>query len=162
MRHLPAFVTLASLVVTLLVPQALAGEAHKFIKLHQDPPLLTIVDIAPAGHSDGDMLAFEAALTGEDGAKATLYGLLITEDIPNGSDTQEDRSGQLYFDFGNGNSIVVAGRSVYAKSETEMNTAAPQLRAIIGGTGVYIGARGQVSTAHNADKSYDHVVELMP
>jgi len=161
MRRLPAIVTLASLGLILIAPQLRADEATKVIKLHQEPPVLANVDLGKAGGSHGDMLAFEAALTGEGGAKATLHGLLITVDIPDGADTLEDRSGQLYIDFGGGNSVVIAGRSVYEGGQAEMTKGTPQLRAIIGGTGEYMGARGQVSSVRNADNSYDHTLELV-
>jgi alpha-D-ribose 1-methylphosphonate 5-triphosphate synthase subunit PhnG len=36
-----------------------------------------------------------------------------------------------------------------------------QVRAVIGGTGDYIGATGQITTTRNDDGSYDHVVELI-
>jgi len=42
-----------------------------------------------------------------------------------------------------------------------MVKSAPQVRAITGGTGAYMGARGQVTTTHNADDSYTYVVELL-
>ncbi len=161
MQRLTAFVTLASLALILVAPQVRADEAAKVIKLHQEPPALVSIDIGKAGGSHGDMLAFEAALTGEDGAKATLHGLLITVDIPDGADTLEDRSGQLYIDFGGGNSVVVAGRSVYEGGQAEMTKGKPQLRAIIGGTGEYMAARGQVSSVRNEDNSYDHVLQLL-
>ena len=36
-----------------------------------------------------------------------------------------------------------------------------QVRAVIGGTGTYIGARGQVTTVRNDDGSYEHSFELL-
>ena len=68
----------------------------------------------------------------------------------------------MVFDFGEGNTIVVGGKSIYPnidKSEIVENQ--PQLRAIIGGTGSFIGARGQISTKRNDDGTYEHLVELV-
>ena len=66
-----------------------------------------------------------------------------------------------YLDLGEGNSLVVAGRSVYKSKNQEIEPGVAQVRAVIGGTGLYIGAAGQVTTTRNADGSYDHVVELV-
>lgn len=143
------------------VASANAAEVKRTIKLHQHPPVLTKVDLAEKGMSGGDMLAFQAQADGDDGLKVTMHGMLITVDIPDGADTLEDRSGQIYFDFGNGDSIVAAGRSVYSGGESEMEKDKPQLRAVIGGTGKYIGAAGQVTTTRRADGSYEQLIELV-
>ena len=130
-------------------------------KLHQDKPVLSQLDLGVAGTSHGDMLAFEAAVSGDNGLTGTMQGLLVTIGIAEGDDQFEDRTGQIYFDFGNGNSLVVAGHSIYKGNTQEMEASAPQLRAVIGGTGDYIGSTGQITTTRNADGSYDHVVELL-
>lgn len=159
MRILPTLLTLAMLAGSVVSAQAAA--VTQTIKLRQEPPLLTSVDLGEKGVSHGDMLAFQADLKGDGGVKATLFGMLITIDIPDGDDTLEDRSGQVFFDFGEGNSIAVAGRSVYLGGDKEMEKGKPQLRAVIGGTGKYIGASGQVTTTRNPDGSYEHVIELV-
>ncbi|MCP4382221.1 MAG: dirigent protein, partial [Hyphomicrobiales bacterium] len=58
-------------------------------------------------------------------------------------------------------SLVVAGESVYAREATEMDADRPQIRAVVGGTGRFLGARGQVTTTRNADGTYEHVFELL-
>lgn len=158
MRAFTAFMMLAALAAT--SGSLSAAEAKRTFKLHQDKPVLVDVDFGAKGHTNGDMLAFEAKVSGENGLKGHLYGLLITVDIANGDDKFEDRSGQIFVDFGNGNSLVVAGRSVYAATDQEIQTGVPQVRAVIGGTGDYMGTRGQVTTVRNEDGSYDHTVEL--
>ena len=109
------------------------------------------------------MLAFEADITADDGTAGTLRGILITVDLPDAEgDPFEDRIGQLVFDLGAGNSLVVAGASVYAGSTTEMkSTNEPQLRAVVGGTGKFLGARGQVTTTRDPDGTYEHRFELL-
>lgn len=159
MRAFSTLVTLAALAATTIAPHA--AESKRSFKLHQEKPVLVNVDLANQGNSNGDMLAFQAGVTGENGLKGTMFGLLITVDIADGDDALEDRSGQINIDLGNGNSLIVAGRSVYKGTNQEIDAGTPQLRAVIGGTGDYIGARGQVSTTRNADGSYDHVVELL-
>lgn len=137
-------------------------QARTIIKLHQAPPELHNIDAAPAGHSDGDILTYEAQLTGENGRHATVDGYLIIVDEANADEPEEDRFSHMVVDFGEGSTIVVEGRSAYSPTAVEMANNKPRLRAVVGGTGEYIGARGQVSTWRNADGSYDHTIELLP
>lgn len=138
-----------------------AAEIKRTLKIHQEKPALSHLDLGMQGASHGDMLAFEAAVSGDGGLKGVMYGLLTTVDIAEGDDAFEDRAGQVFLDLGNGNSIAVAGMSVYKNNSREMDPNAPQIRAVIGGTGGYIGTRGQVTTTRNLDGSYEHVVELL-
>jgi hypothetical protein len=144
-----------------LASSSASAEKRTLFKIHQDAPALTQVDVGEAGRSHGDMLAFQAGLTAEDGSKGTMSGLLITIDLPDGDDLFEDRIGQIVFDLGDSNGLVVAGQSIYSPQAAEMNAGQPQLRAVIGGTGRYIGARGQVTTSRNKDGSYEHAFELI-
>jgi hypothetical protein len=57
--------------------------------------------------------------------------------------------------------IVVSGASVYPEQSVEMAINNPQVRAVIGGTGDFIGARGQVTTVRNEDGSYEHSFEIL-
>lgn len=125
----------------ILSPQARA-ETRKLVVI-QDAPALTDVDVGPKGKSHGDMLAFEAAIRSEAGNTGTLKGILVTVALPGGGRPHEGRIGQVYFDLGKGSSLVVSGGTVYLGQDTEMTVNAPQVRAVIGGTGEFIGARGQ-------------------
>lgn len=46
------------------------------------------------------------------------------------------------------------GESIYRGESVEMSADLPQRRAVAGGTGDFIGARGQVMTTRNADDTY--------
>ncbi|WP_048708177.1 hypothetical protein [Microvirga massiliensis] len=139
--------------------QALA-ETRKFIVI-QEAPALTNVDVGLKGKSHGDMLAFEAAVRSEAGNTGTLRGILFTVALPGERHPHEGRIGQLYFDLGNGDSLVVSGGTVYLGQDTEMTVNTPQVRAVIGGTGAFIGARGQVTTTRRSDRTYEHSFELL-
>jgi hypothetical protein len=140
---------------------ALAQGTLRSFLVEQQAPVLSPVDLPPAGPSAGDMLAFEAAIRTEDGAAGTLRGNLVTVDLPDDGDPFEDRLGHLVFDLGGGDGIVVAGGSVYAKDTQEMPAGRPQVRAVIGGSGAFIGARGHVTTTRDADGTYAHRFELL-
>ena len=130
------------------------------LNIDQAPPYLAHVDIGAEGGSHGDVLAFDAELTLAEGLLDKLAGLTVTVDIPEpgGVDFQK-RIGHMVFDFGGGNSVVIGGLLVYpfdgsAESEFEKNV--PQIRAIIGGTGDYMAAQGQLETTRNDNGSYTH------
>ena len=125
MRRLTAYVAAVIIGAAALAAVATAptvgAEERKTFKIHQDAPALVPVDLTLAGASHGDMLAFEAKISGDDGSVGTLRGILITVDLPDDSgDVLEDRIGQIVFDLGNGSSLVVAGGSVYPSKGTEM------------------------------------------
>jgi hypothetical protein len=165
MRHLS--LTLAAAVVlgalgTAGSPTAEAAGERTTFKVRQEIPVLVTVDIGTEGASHADMLAFEALIKREDGGDGILRGILTTVDIPDGTgDVLEDRVGQLVFDLGDGSMLVVSGASVYPAQSVEMAINQGQVRAVIGGTGDFIGARGQVTTVRNEDGSYEHSFELL-
>jgi hypothetical protein len=165
MRYLS--LTLAAAVVlgtigTVGSPMAEAAGERTTFKVRQELPVLVTVDIGTEGASHADMLAFEALITHDDGTAGILRGILTTVDIPDGAgDVLEDRVGQLVFDLGDGSMIVVSGASVYPEQSVEMAINNPQVRAVIGGTGDFIGARGQVTTVRNEDGSYEHSFEIL-
>ena len=159
MRILTVAVSAAVLAVSCF--SADAATAKRTFKMHQEKPHLTQLDLGNQGNSHGDMLAFEGAVTGDNGLKGTIQGIVITIDIAEGDDATEDRVGQIYFDFGGGNSLVVAGHSVYKGNSLLIEPGVGQVRAVIGGTGDYMGSNGQITTTRNADGSYDYLVELI-
>lgn len=140
---------------------SVTGQSRTIIKLHQEKPELHNVDIGKPGHTNGDMLTYEAALTTDDGRKVVLDGYLMITDEATAADPDEDRFSHMVLDFGNGTTLVAAGLSKYLPDQLEMVNKTPRLRAIIGGTGDYMGARGQVSTWRNEDGTYDHTIELI-
>lgn len=131
--------------------------------IHQDLPSLVHVDLGQDGHSHGDLLAFDAPIQGTNGEQGTISGFVLTVDIPEGEhEVFQDRIVSLVFDLGNANTLVISGKSVYPnQGEVEMARNNPQIRAIVGGTGKYIGARGQVSTTRDDDGGYTHLIELV-
>ena len=137
--------------------------ATQTLKVHQELPDLTHIDLDKEGASHGDLLAFDAAITSDTGMTGKLSGFIMTVDIPQKDhEVFQDRIVQLVFDFGEANTIVVGGRSVYPHlDKSEMKKNEPQYRAVIGGTGTFMGARGQVKTTRNDDGTYEHLIELM-
>jgi hypothetical protein len=141
------FILLASTVI------ADNTKISKTFEIHQAFPNIVHLDIDREGASPGDVLAFDADLTSATGLSGKLSGIMFTVRIPDA---------HLIFDFGDSNTLVVTGSAKYPhKGDGQMSENQPQLRAIIGGTGLYMGSRGQVQTSRNSDGTYKHLIQLM-
>ena len=140
-----------------------AAEVTTKFTIRQDKPSLAHVDIGRKGQSHGDLMAFDAAVQATNGEKGKLSGFVLTVDIPEKEhEVFQDRIDSMVFDFGNANTLVISGKAAYPhRGELEIAKNNPQIRAIVGGTGKYIGARGQISTTHDDDEGYTHVIELV-
>ena len=139
-----------------------AAEVTTKFTIHQDEPSLARVDIGQKGQSHGDLMAFDATVQATNGEEGKLSGFVLTVDIPEKEhEVFQDRIVSMVFDFGNANTLVISGKSVFPHSgELEIAKNNPQIRAIVGGTGKYIGARGQITTVRD-DEGYTHVIELV-
>ena len=140
-----------------------AAEVTTEFTIHQDVPSLVHVDLGQDGHSHGDLLAFDAPIQATNGEKGKVSGFVLTVDIPEKEhEVFQDRIASIVFDLGNANTRVISGKSVYPhQGELEMVKNNPQIRAVVGGTGKYVGARGQVSTTRDDDGGYTHHIELV-
>lgn len=156
-------ITLATcLALAFAAPVYASKPATETFTVIQAQPVIKHIDLGAPGGSHGDMLAFEAAFTTENGAKGVMSGIIITVALPDGVGGEYfDRVGNIVLDFGGIDSLVLAGKSLYGTSEGEMNTHTPQVRAVTGGTGRYIGARGQITTTRVTSGEYKHVIELL-
>ena len=148
----------------LLAPSSvLANEVTSKLTIEQSKPNLTHVDLGQKGETHGDMLAFDAEVTTDAGVKGKLSGFVLLVAISEGKDeVSEDRIVSMVFDLGNADTLVISGKSVYPyrhKPQIDKNT--PQIRAVTGGTGKYIGARAQITTTRNDDETYSHLIELV-
>jgi hypothetical protein len=133
------------------------------LTVEQSAPELTPIDNGDSGPSVGDELHFAATLTIDGKPAGTLDGVLVVTHVADnqgkGGD-KERRQSTLTFRFGEEDSISVSGVSRYSHGNNEMDPSAPQLRSVVGGTGTYLGVRGQVSTTRNDDGTYTHVFTL--
>ena len=128
----------------------------------QAQPTITNIDVGAPGGTHGDMLAFKAPFTTENGAKGMISGIIITVALPDDVGGEYfDRVGNIVLDSGGVDSLVLAGKSLYGTGEGEMTKYKSQVRAVTGGTGRYIGARGQITTTRVTSGEYKHVVELL-
>ena len=131
------------------------------LTIYEDAPALQPLDLGPPGNSPGDAYYFSAPLhsspsgpvTGEVFGSKTLVKLAAQAN-PN----SEKRATVLVFTFHGGQDQIIAfGAGDYPPAAAEFNTGQPVVRAILGGTGKFIGARGQLTSTRNADGSYTQV-----
>jgi hypothetical protein len=158
MKKFPLYVTIIWLSL-ILVP---AAQAKQTFTITQGKPEIRHVDIGVTGMSVGDLFGFEAPFTTKDGKLGRIYGIITILSIPTGAnDPFIDRLSSGVLDFGNSDTLVVAGKTVYGTYHGEIKDNEPQLRAIIGGTGRFIGARGQILTIRTPSGSYEHEIQLL-
>ena len=139
-----------------------SAAADQSFSIVQDMPALTHVDVGGQGSSHGDIMAFEAPFIAEDGTTGEMHGIIITVAIPLGdSGTYLDRMAQIVVDFGQTDTLVIGGSAAYPNAEAEMTPDAPVLRAVLGGTGRFMGARGEVLTTRRDAGHYEHRFTLV-
>jgi hypothetical protein len=159
----PVLRLIALLATSAIIAGCSPAPSTEEFTLIQGSPALTSIRVAdrPGGaNAHGDLMAFEAPVSRDGGVVGDVSGLLTTVDIPAsqaaGRDALEERFGTLVFRFNDIDTIVVSGSSVYPPAEAEMTADTPQLRAVLGGTGAYAAAAGEVETVRNADGTYGH------
>jgi hypothetical protein len=159
------------MVLLLMMPGVLAVNASsntsatEQIIFYQDPPNLTAVDVPPLDKSHGDAYYFNASLRSEkDGPViGELFGIKTVDKLSSLRTTgSEQRLTSLIFTFNNKtDQIVVAGVVDYPAQEGQFMLNEPVVRAVLGGTGKFMGVRGQVVSTRNNDSSYNHVFTLL-
>jgi hypothetical protein len=133
--------------------------------VYEDAPTLKLLDLGPPGNSPGDVYHFFAALHSTPGGPVTgeVFGSktlikMATDANPN----LETRATVLFFTFTNHQDQIVAlGALDYPTTAGEFEAGQRVVRAILGGTGKYMGARGQLTSTRNADGWYTQMFTLL-
>jgi hypothetical protein len=133
--------------------------------VYEDAPQMSLLDLGAPGNSLGDVYHFSAALHSERGGPVTgeLIGSKTPVKLPtDASPNQERRATLMSFTFADGKDQIIAfGAADYSPSTPEFEADRPVVRPVLGGTGKYMGARGQVTSTRNADGSYTQVFTLL-
>jgi len=135
------------------------------LTVYEDKPTMKLLDLGEPGNSPGDVYHFFATLHSAPGGPVTgeVFGSktlikIATDTNPN----LETRATVLFFTFANHqDQIVAVGATDYPPTAGEFDAGQPIVRAILGGTGKYMGARGQVASTRNADGSYTQTFTLL-
>jgi hypothetical protein len=133
--------------------------------IHQDAPVIVPLDTGAAGPTAGDSFYFHAALrvapagpvVGEVfGTKVVVKTATVEQPLV------EQRITNLVFTFNDRrHQIVVAGVADYPVADAEFDPDQPVVRAIVGGTGQFIGARGELTTTRHPMDGYTQAFALI-
>lgn len=126
------------------------------------------LDVVEDGHSHGDIKIFEGSFT--DKKNKNIVGRFTamheTVSVPqkNGDREQvhEDRFRTIMLEFDDGSTILVKGLTHFSIGKSRMDMNESRGAAIIGGTGKYIGARGQYTATRIAELLYEFKLEILP
>lgn len=150
--------------VLLVVGVACSSDSDTSLTVYQDAPTMHPVDIGPAGNTPGDEYVFFAPLRSTPGGAAIgeVYGTKKLAKPPAAeSPDVEQRATLLFFTFQDRrDQIVVAGVPDYPPGQGEFSAGVAVVRAVIGGTGKYAGARGELTSTRNPDGTYKQVFDL--
>lgn len=118
------------------------------------------VDLGPSGKSPGDLYVYAGDIKQRGRRAGSIYGSNTAIKIVG---DREIVQGQLSYDFGGGHTIVVSGVSAYPRDGRDGFIRGETFgRVVVGGTGIYSGARGNVGTTRLPSGDYRHVVRLYP
>ena len=125
----------------------------------QGKPL--IKNISNPSAPDVSLELFGAKLTDTSGkAIGVLEGSITTVDVLAGSNEDVLRKRSLTFILPGGE-IQAEGSSYYPRNAQEITPNHVTRIAIVGGTGKYVGASGQVATVHRGDGTYTQTIEIV-
>lgn len=106
----------------------------------------------------GDFFTFVAAVSTEDGRTGTLMGEHETTSVPGEGAVGEHRVGVAIFDLGDGDTIVFGGHTPVENVQEMITAGTPLTLAIVGGTGAFTGAEGEILSVRAADGSWTHTL----
>ncbi|PHX60517.1 MAG: hypothetical protein CK552_05475 [Actinobacteria bacterium] len=156
----PAAIIAASIIALFTALPAGAAPADKptIVKVYHQ----AVSPIATSGSGIGTVRTFFIPIA-VDGLAADgqyLIGTLTTLSNPMASG-EEIRSSNLTYVFGRETSqLVVGGISLYPPGGATLATGQSVIRPVIGGSGIYVGARGQVVSTNLGANGWTHVFKI--
>jgi hypothetical protein len=159
---------LAALFASLLITACGAhstNQSTETFTVYEDAPKMNQLDLGAPGNSLGDVYHFSAPLHSERGGPVTgeLIGSKTLMKVPTDANpNMERRATLMFFTFAEGKDQIIAfGAADYSPSTPEFDAGQSAVRPVLGGTGKYLGARGQVTSTRNSDGSYTQVFTLL-
>lgn len=87
--------------------------------------------------------------------------VFLPQDSSNPDLVHEDRFHTAIFEFDDGSTIVVIGLTHYTIGEPRLTKSDPRDSAIIGGTGIYTGVRGQITITRIEELHHEYKFEIL-
>lgn len=142
------------LAASLLLPGAAHAAGSVTLVLHQAPFEVAQHDLDGNGIGPGDLYTWIAPVTAADGRTGIVVGEHVTVVTPTTGPFAEVRIGTSAIDLGNGDSVALGGLIPVAVGPV---TAGVEIvNAIIGGTGAFTGAKGEIRSIRAGDGSWTH------
>ena len=142
-----------------------SNQSTETFTVYEDAPKMSLLDLGAPGNSLGDVYHFSAPLHSERGGPVTgevIGSKTLVKVATDANPNMERRATLLFFTFADGKDQIIAfGAADYSPSSPEFDAGQPVVRPVLGGTGKYMGARGQVTSTRNADGSYTQVFTLL-
>ena len=144
-----------------MVPQVIADSGRQ-VAFTNVPNTPTVVDLGMMGESPADLVVVSsAAFTDDTGRNGTVNGFELFADLGDvASDPFDDLLGIMVYDFGDGSTIVAMSKTFIPLEDNEIPIGQTVDRALVGGTGEFLGVMGEDAVTRNADDSYSHVLTL--
>jgi hypothetical protein len=141
------------------------NQSTETFTVYEDAPKMGLLDLGAPGKSLGDIYHFSAPLHSERGGPVTgevIGSKTLVKVATDANPNLERRATLLFFTFAQGKDQIIAlGAADYTASAPEFEAGQPVVRPVLGGTGKYIGARGQVTSTRSDDGSYTQVFTLL-
>jgi hypothetical protein len=159
---------LAALFASILIAACGAhptNQSTESFTVYEDAPKMGLLDLGAPGNSVGDVYHFSAPLHSEPGGPVTgevIGSKTLVKVAADANPNLERRATLLFFTFAEGNDQIIAfGAADYSPSAPEFGAGQAVVRPVLGGTGKYMGARGQVTSTRNSDGSYTQRFTLL-
>jgi hypothetical protein len=141
------------------------NQSTENLTVYEDAPKMSLLDLGAPGNSLGDVYHFSAPLHSERGGPVTgevIGSKTLVKVATDANPNLERRATLLFFTFADGKDQIIAfGAADYTTSAPEFEASQAVVRPVLGGTGKYMGARGQVTSTRNTDGSYTQVFTLL-
>lgn len=130
--------------------------------LHDAAPPPTYVDLGEPGESVGDQRIWHFAGVTPNGAPVVMDWIMTTTRIDDTAEGIESRVTLGVFSFSGDdvNQLLLEGVGLYPAAGSTFKADSSLTRAIIGGTGRFRGARGEVVSTHLEDDTWQHVFRI--
>lgn len=144
-------------------------EITSFTVIHPAVPAPTLIPRAENVASVGDVRLWNFDGTTEDGEVVTMDWIMTTTalDVPTVGLATRFATGVFTFassgssGVGSGvDQVILEGVAYYPTAGSVLESASSTVRAVVGGTGRFDGARGSVESIHLADDTWRHVFTL--
>jgi hypothetical protein len=134
-------------------------DTYKLV-LFQAPPTIKTWDLNATVPGARETIFGAKLSTNKGRAFGYLTGSIVSTEIAQTEATGEVRHRNLTYTLPGGQ-ILAKGNSFYPANEEQLTFNESAVIAVIGGTGKYLGARGEVATTRKADGTYRHVFTLL-